>query len=145
MSSRAWPRSAAPYRSLPQDREKPLAGSALRAFALAPPVGCILLCTSLRGCAAQPLPACRAGRTAQNLIFFLFLNYGHRKEGIYTGAPWFIKNPPRLAVRSPWRAFLLIICSPRKRPQLLVGGEANAGTARTKQGSSGISKDKIFI
>ena len=26
MSSRAWPRSAAPHRSLPHDREKPLAG-----------------------------------------------------------------------------------------------------------------------
>ncbi|MDP2866317.1 MAG: ATP-binding protein [Elusimicrobiota bacterium] len=45
---------------------------------------------------ARPLPACRAGRTAQNFppnnpagppickaeIFFLFLNYGHRKRRI---------------------------------------------------------------
>jgi len=35
----------------------------------APKVGCILLCTSLRGRAARLLPACRAGRTSPHLFF----------------------------------------------------------------------------
>jgi hypothetical protein len=58
-------------------------------------------------------------------IFFFFGDYGHQSRKNLTGGTRLIKNPPRLAVRSPWRAFLLIICSPRKR-----GNTANGNMER---------------
>jgi len=53
VSSQAWPRSAAPHCSLP--REGSSQGSALRAFALAPKVGGILLPPPMRGLLAAPV------------------------------------------------------------------------------------------
>ena len=120
MSSQAWPRSAAPHCSLPLGSG--FAGcrhAARRQFcsegrrhlintSYARPAGPI---NRGLGRAAPGLP----GRPyIPAFIFFFFGDYGHQSRKNLTGGTRLIKNPPRLAVRSPWRAFLLIICSPRK-------------------------------
>jgi len=63
-------------------------------------------------------------------IFFFFGDYGHQSRKNLTGGPRLIKNPPRLAVRSPWRAFLLIICSPREEGELCNGNKERPGQSR---------------
>ena len=60
-------------------------------------------------------------------IFFFFGDYGHQNRKNLTGGTRLIKNPPRLAIRSPWRAFLLIICRPRKRGNTANGNKEGPG------------------
>ena len=133
MSSQAWPRSAAPHCSLPLGSG--FAGcrhiALRRQFCSQGRLHLIVHLLARPGSPAAPgLP----GRPyIPAFIFFFFGDYGHQRRKNLTGGTRLIKNPPRLAVRSPWRAFLIIICRPRKRAQLRVAGEANAGTARTSR------------
>ena len=114
MSSQAWPRSAAPHCSLPLGRG--FAGcrhiALRRQFCSQGRLHLIVhLLARLCGTTAPGLP----GRPyIPAFIFFFFGDYGHQSRKNLTGGTRLIKNPPRLAVRSPWRAFLLIICRPRK-------------------------------
>ncbi|KAF0124723.1 MAG: hypothetical protein FD189_2275 [Elusimicrobia bacterium] len=118
MSSQAWPRSAAPHCSLPLSSG--FAGcrhGARRQFCSKGRLHLITtsyarLAGPITWALAQPLPGRNSGPYIPAFIFFLFLNYGHRKERIYTGAPWFIKNPPRPRIRSALAGFSVIFMSP---------------------------------
>ena len=73
-------------------------------------------------------------------IFFFFGDYGNQSRKNLTGGTRLIKNPPRLAIRSPWRAFHRLSVAPGRRGKKQLSSKAKAGTARTSRAAPALAR-----
>jgi len=158
MSSQAWPRSAAPHCSLP--REVGSQGSALRAFALAPKVGGILLPPPMRGLLAAPVRLRRpyikenySPRALQRTEFIIYRFCSRspaysaesaRGAGlslimlncIYAGGPVLIKNHPgvRCCIRRGGLFCDLLVATGREQKTAKTVRKGQAGSVWPRDG-----------